>query len=163
MLNNMVALEIKQYPEAVLRKECAEVKHIAEKEKKFFDEMLFTMKHFHGIGLAAPQVGISKRLIVVEVKERIIKLANPKIMDSSGLDSMKEGCLSVPNVMVNIKRPYKIVVKGLDEHGRVIHIKTEGLLARVLQHEIDHLKGRTIVNSMSVLEKLKFKLNNFKI
>ena len=162
MQNNSMLLDIKTYPDPVLRKECRQVKSITEMERKLFDEMLFTMKYFRGIGLAAPQVGVSKKMIVVEAQERVIKLADPEILDRTGMGSMQEGCLSVPGIMVNVKRPNKIVVKGLDEHGKLIQIKAEGLLARVLQHEIDHLRGRIIVDSMSILDKLKFKLNKFK-
>jgi len=159
----MIALEIKKYPDSILRKKCAVVKEITDKRKKFFDQMLFTMKYFQGIGLAAPQVGISERLIVAEVQGQVIKMANPEIISFSGSDIMREGCLSVPDIMVNVKRPDKIAVNGLNEHGECICIQTEGLLARVLQHEIDHLNGRTIVEAMNSFEKLKFKLKNFKI
>jgi len=156
----MVPLEIKKYPDEVLKKKCELIKNITKNERKIFDEMLFTMKHFCGIGLAAPQVGIGKRLIVADVEGNIIKLANPEIIDTSDVDNMKEGCLSVPDIMVDIKRPDKVVVKGLDEQGKSVCIKAEGLLARVLQHEIDHLKGRIIVDYMNTLEKIKFKLVN---
>lgn len=158
----MIPLEIKKYPDAILREKCTEVKSITEKRRKFFDEMLFTMKHFSGIGLAAPQVGISERLIVAEVQKQVIKMANPEVIHASGLESMQEGCLSVPDIMVNVKRPEKIAVQGLDENGDPITIEAEGLLARVLQHEIDHLSGRTIVDSMNSLEKIKFKIKKFK-
>jgi len=155
----MAPLEIKKYPDKVLRKECEPVKGITEKERRIFDEMLFTMRHFCGIGLAAPQLGISKRLIVADVEGNIIKLANPEVIDKNGSDAMREGCLSIPDITVNIRRPDRVVVKGLDERGKATEIKVDGLLARVLQHEIDHLKGRIIIDYMTVLEKLKFKLN----
>jgi len=147
-------LEIRKYSDKILRKECEALKNITEAERRVFDEMLFTMKHFRGIGLAAPQVGICKRLIVAVVGENIIKLANPEIIDRSGMDSMREGCLSVPDIMVTIKRPYKIVIEGLDEQGKLVRLKAEGLLARVLQHETDHLKGKMIIDYMGILEKI---------
>ena len=162
MQNNPMLLEIKIYPDPVLRKECSRIKSITNRERKFFEEMLFTMRHFQGIGLAAPQVGVSKNMIVVQARDHIIKMADPEIMDSKGMDSMPEGCLSVPDIMVNIRRPDKSIVKGLDEHGELIKVKAEGLLARVLQHEIDHLNGRIIVDAMSIFKKMKFKLKHLK-
>ena len=118
--------------------------------------MLFTMKHFAGIGLAAPQVGIAKKMIVAELDSRIIKLANPQIVGMRGADSMAEGCLSVPDVTVDIKRPDEVIVQGLDDKGNIVEIRMEGLLARVVQHEIDHLNGRLIIDYMNMAEKLKY-------
>ena len=112
------------------------------------------MRHFAGIGLAAPQIGISKSLIVVDIGEGPIKLANPVVLNAKGSDKMEEGCLSIPGVGVVIGRPNKIVVSGLNEKGEVVEVEAQGLLARVLQHEIDHLKGRLIIDYMGLLEKL---------
>lgn len=148
---------IRKYPDKVLRKNSIEVEEITDKERELFEKMLFTMKHFYGIGLAASQTGISKKLIVEEVGDRTIKLANPRIIDIRGSDNMAEGCLSVPDITVDIERSDKIIVGGLNEKGQTIEIKANGLLARVLQHEIDHLKGKLIIDYMDVLEKLKFK------
>ena len=116
------------------------------------------MRYFVGIGLAAPQIGILEKLIVAEVDGEIIKLANPEILKVKGLDNMKEGCLSVPNLGVDIKRPYEAIVKGLNEDGQTVELKTKGLLARVLQHEIDHLYGKLIVDYLPFWEKLKFRI-----
>jgi peptide deformylase len=108
--------------------------------------MLFTMDYFCGIGLAAPQIGISKKLIVAEVEDQIVKLANPEIVVAKGHDNMAEGCLSVPDTRVEIERYTEITVKGLDEKGEAIEMEAIGLLARVLQHEIDHLNGKLIID-----------------
>jgi len=156
----MLLLEIKQYPDKILRKVCEPVKSVTEKERKIFDQMLFTMRHFCGIGLAAPQVGISKRFIIAEVEGVIIRLANPEILDANGSDVLSEGCLSVPDAEVDIKRPDIITVKGLNEEGKTIKLKTSGLLARVLQHEIDHLNGKLIIDHMSILTRLNFNLKS---
>jgi len=156
----MSPLEIKKHPDKILRKVCDPIKSVTEKERKIFDDMLFTMRHFCGIGLAAPQVGISRRLIVASVEDVTIKLANPEILDTSGSDMMLEGCLSVVNTTVDIKRLATITVKGLNEENKVTELKTSGLLARVLQHEIDHLNGRLIVDYMSMLERLKLKVTS---
>ena len=93
-----------------------------------------------------PQIGISKNLIVAEVEEKTIKLANPQIIDIRGSDNMAEGCLNVPEVTVDIERPDRIIVEGLNEKGKTVEIKANGLLARVMQHEIDHLKGKLITD-----------------
>ena len=119
--------------------------------------MVFTMKYFSGIGLAAPQVGVLKKLIVAEVEGEVIKLANPEILNVKGTDNMKEGCLSIPNLGVNIERPFEVIVEGLNGRGQPVEIKAKGLLARVLQHEIDHLNGKLIVDYLSFWEKLKFR------
>ena len=145
----MKPLVIKTHPDKILREKCTQVEKITNKEKKLFDKMVSTMKYFYGIGLAAPQIGISKRLIVACVEERTIKLANPEIIDISGSDNVVEGCLSIPDITVDIKRPFEVVVKGLNEKGENMEIKVKGLLARVLQHEIDHLKGRLIIDYMN--------------
>ena len=153
----MAPLNIKKYPDKVLRKNCSNVEEITDKEKELFEKMLFTMRHFCGIGLAAPQIGISKKLIVAKVDDRIIKLANPEIVDVRGSDNMTEGCLSVPDIAVAIKRPTDIIVKGLNEKGKTVEIKAKGLLARVLQHEVDHLKGKLIIDYMNILTRIKSK------
>lgn len=116
------------------------------------------MKYFSGIGLAAPQVGILRKMIVVEVEGRITKLANPQILRVKGADVMEERCLSVPGLGVDIVRPYEAIIKGLNEEGQAVEIKAKGLFARVLQHEIDHLCGKLIVDYLSFWQSLKFKV-----
>lgn len=150
--------DIKKYPDGILRKRCPQVKEVTDKERRLFEEMLFTMRHFAGIGLAAPQVGISDNLVVADIGEGPVMLANPRILRANGSDRMDEGCLSVPGVSVNIERPYEVVVQGLDENNRFIEVKAKGLLARVLQHEIDHLKGKLIIDYLSLIDKFKLRL-----
>ena len=152
----MEPLIIKKYPDKLLRKQCKPIEEITEKEIELFRDMLFTMKHFAGIGLAAPQIGIARKMIVAEVDNRIIKLANPQIVGMRGNNSMAEGCLSVPDVTVDIQRPDEIIVQGLGEKRKTVEIRIEGLLARVVQHEIDHLNGRLIIDYMNMAEKLKY-------
>jgi peptide deformylase len=159
----MEPLEIKKYPDSVLRKKALEVKEVTDEEVRLFEKMLFTMRHFAGIGLAAPQIGIARNLIVADTDEGAIKLANPVILKTKGSDKMEEGCLSIPGVGVVIDRPDEIVVSGLNELGKVIEFKAQGLLARVLQHEIDHLKGKLIIDYVGLLEKMMlFKLKFIK-
>lgn len=155
----MDPLEIKKYPDSILRKKCSGIREISDKEAEIFEEMLFTMRHFAGIGLAAPQIGIARNLIVADIGEGAIKLANPMILKAEGLDKLEEGCLSIPGVAVDIERPEEIIVSGLNEKGQTVEIKAKGLLARVLQHEIDHLKGRLIIDYLNLLEKFKLRLH----
>jgi peptide deformylase len=146
----MEPLAISKFPDAILRKDSIGLKEITDREKELFEKMLFTMDYFCGIGLAAPQIGISKKLIVAEVEDQIVKLANPEIIFAKGHDNMAEGCLSVPDTRVEIERYTEITVKGLNEKGEVIEMEVTGLLARVLQHEIDHLNGKLIIDYRSV-------------
>jgi len=98
----MDILEIKKYPEETLRMKCQPVERVREREKTLFQQMLFTMRHFNGIGLAAPQVGIAEQIIVADIGEGAIALANPKIIKSEGTDELEEGCLSLPDVQVKV-------------------------------------------------------------
>ncbi len=152
-------LEIKKYPEAVLRKKCIYVPEVTPNEVKLFEDMLLTMYTFNGVGLAAPQVGNPVQIIVADVGEGVVRLVNPRLIKSKGEDKLAEGCLSLPDINVEIKRPYEILVEGLNEKGEHIEINAKGLLARVIQHEIDHLKGRLIIDYLGLIEKMKlFKL-----
>jgi peptide deformylase len=110
-----------------------------------------------GIGLAAPQVGISLAMIVADAGSGLYKLVNPRVMKKSGSQSFDEGCLSIPGVCVRVKRPRRVVVQALDEHGARVRLEAEGLLATVLQHEIDHLRGKLIIDYASLWKKIKIK------
>ena len=158
----MEPLKIREYSDGILRKKCASIERITDSEVKLFEEMLFTMRHFTGIGLAAPQIGIAKSLIVADIGEGTIRLANPVILKTKGLDKMQEGCLSIPGVGVIIDRPDEIIISGLNEKGKVIEFEARGLLARVLQHEIDHLKGKLIIDHMRLLEKIMLSNRKFR-
>ena len=161
-MDNQV-LEIKKYPEPILRKKCIQVPEITPKEVKLFEDMLLTMYTFGGIGLSAPQVGSLLQIIVADVGEGAVRLANPHILKTKGQDKLSEGCLSLPDINVQIKRPYEVLVEGLNEKGEHIEINAKGLLARVIQHEIDHLKGRLIIDYLGLIEKMKlFKLKGKK-
>lgn len=155
----MEPLKIREYPDGILRKKCALIERITDSEVKLFKEMLFTMRHFAGIGLAAPQIGIARNLIVADIGEGAVRLANPVILKTKGSDKMEEGCLSIPGVGVVIDRSDEIIVSGLNENNQIVEIKAKGLLARVIQHEIDHLKGRLIIDYLNLLEKFKLRLH----
>ena len=154
----MSALNIKTYPTEVLRLSCAPVERLSSRERDLLSEMFLIMRRAQGIGLAAPQVGVSQRLIVADIGQGPLKLANPKIISIEGRDVMEEGCLSVPNATVKVARPYQVVVQGINEQGKVIKLKAKGLLARVLLHEIDHLNGRLIIDYMNLFSKIKYNI-----
>lgn len=150
----MEILKIRKYPDSILRQKCEPVEAVTSKEKRLFESMLLALRNFYGIGLAAPQIGESRRLIVADVEGKIIKLANPEIIKVDGKDKMVEGCLSIPDVSVEVERPYSVIVKGLNEKGETVEIKANGLLARVLLHEIDHLNGKLIIDYLGLLQKM---------
>ena len=163
MDNQRQILEIKKYPEPILRKKSVQISSVTPKEVKLFEDMLLTMYTFGGVGLAAPQVGSHLQIIVIDIGEGVIKLANPCIVKTIGEERLNEGCLSVPDINVVIRRHSEILVEGLNEKGEHIEIKASGLLARVIQHEIDHLKGRLIIDYLGLAEKMKlFKLKRKK-
>jgi len=153
-------LEIIKYPNKILRQVSLEVEQVGEKEKKLFNEMLFTMRNSAGVGLAAPQIGINQRIIVVSAEGQTLKLANPEIIKLQGQDKMEEGCLSVPGALVGVVRPNKLIVRGLNENNQMVEVKTQELLARVILHEIDHLNGKLIVDHMTFLQKIGYNLSN---
>lgn len=128
-------------PNPTLRKKCREVTVFDEKLGKLLDDMRQTMNHADGVGLAGPQVGILRRLAVVEVEDFYIELINPVIVKKSGEQDGPEGCLSVPHKQANIKRPYKVTVDYQDRNGKEMTVTAEGYIARAFCHEIDHLDG----------------------
>jgi peptide deformylase len=155
----MPLLEIKKFPDKVLREKCRPVGLVTETERRLFEDMISTMRNSAGIGLAAPQVGISQRLIVADIGEGPVCLANPEVIEAKGGERMEEGCLSLPGALVNIERAGEVVVKGLNERNEAVELRLKGLLARVIQHEIDHLNGKLIFDYMPFWQKIKFKLS----
>lgn len=158
----MAVLEIKKFNEPVLKEKCEKVGKIDKKMKKLVVDMVQTMKEGRGIGLAAPQVGVLKRVIVVQADfegRRILGLINPKILKKSQeREIVEEGCLSFPEILLKIKRARAIEVEGLDINGKKIRMKAKGLSARVFQHEIDHLDGILFFNRLSFIKRIGFKL-----
>lgn len=148
-------LKIRKLGDPVLRKKSAAVKKITPELKELLSRMARLMYNDQGIGLAAPQVGVSQALIVVDAGSGLYKLANPKIIKCRGSQVNKEGCLSVPGICIKVKRAKKIKLEAVDENGEPLSIEAEGLLACVFQHEIDHLNGRLIVDYATILDKLR--------
>lgn len=130
-------------PDEVLHKKAKEVTKITPNVQKLLDDMADTMYDAEGVGLAAPQVGILKRLIVIDAGDEhgLIKMINPEIVESEGEQFGPEGCLSIPGWNGDVRRAEKVTVKGLDREGNELIVTGTGLLARAFQHEIDHLNG----------------------
>ena len=158
----MAILEIKKYGEPILRGKSLPVKEITPEILSLIKDMAETMYTNSGIGLSAPQVGISKRIIIVDGQEKgLIVLINPVIADKEGEKIMEEGCLSFPNLYSHVKRFSKVTVKGLNQEGKQIELTDENLIARILQHEIDHLDGILFIDKIGRTER-QLLLNNFK-
>ena len=147
----MAIRNIRQEGDEILKKKSREVEVIDEKIKELLQDMVETMHKYNGVGLAAVQVGILKRVIVIDTYEEdtpIVKLINPKIVKQKGSREVEEGCLSFPNKFAKVIRPTEVVVEGLNENGEKVKIKAVELLAQALCHEIDHLNGITFVDIM---------------
>jgi peptide deformylase len=151
------ALKIRLFGDPVLRKKASPIKLINQKHRDILSEMARLMLASGGIGLAASQVGIAESLIVADIGTGLYKLVNPKIVKKENSQVLEEGCLSIPGVCIKVKRAKKVVVAALDEFAKPVTIEAQDLLASVLQHEIDHLKGKVIVDYASFFEKLKIK------
>ncbi len=159
-------LEILTYGHPVLTKKAQEIQNINQDTIELAEEMVHTMYSAPGIGLAAPQVNQSVRLITIDLsvgenKEDLIILINPELLNQEGEQVLEEGCLSIPGINEKVKRPLKVKVKGIDLKGNEREIEAEGLLARVFCHEIDHINGRLFISRLSPLKKklLRKKLN----
>ena len=155
-----MTMPINIYGSKVLRKRAEEVQEITPELRQFAEEMLETMYEASGIGLAAPQVGRSIRLIVVDVttgqdapREPHI-LFNPKVVEKDGASVAEEGCLSIPGVWADVERPEKITVEALEKDGKPLVLKDiDGMFARCIQHEIDHLDGVLFVDKISAMDR----------
>lgn len=142
----MAIRKIRELGDEVLTKNCKEVTKMSLRTKILINDMLDTMYEAAGVGLAAPQVGILKRIVVIDVGEGPIVLVNPVIVESSGEQTGEEGCLSVPGMSGIVTRPNYVKVRALNEDMEEIEMEGEGLLARAFCHEIDHLDGKMYVS-----------------
>ena len=163
----MTIRKIIYLPDPCLRKVAKPVETFDEKLHILIDDMFETMYHARGVGLAAPQIGVSLRLSVIDVKgdkkEQLV-IINPEIVSATGEKKYEEGCLSVPGAYDTVTRADKVVVKALDRFGKPFEIEAEGLLSECLQHEIDHLNGKLYIDLLSPLKKMlaRKKLEKFK-
>ena len=150
----MSILRIHVLGSPVLRQVTKEIETVTDEHRRLIDDMFETMYAAHGIGLAAPQVGRTERIAVVDVDDAPFAIVNPMIVDDDKtLAKGEEGCLSIPDVYGDVTRPETVKVRALDRDSTPFEIDAEGLLARCLQHEIDHLDGRMFIDHLSVLRR----------
>ncbi len=138
--------KIIRFPNPVLRKKSKAVKRVTPETVRLIDDMIETMHAAPGVGLAAPQVGESVRVIVADIGEGPIPLVNPRIVEKSGKQTFTEGCLCLPGVEAPVERASHVSVTGLDRSGKRTRVAAQGLLATVFQHEIDHLDGLVFID-----------------
>ncbi len=153
--------KILKYPEPVLRKMSEPVDRVDDEVRALMADLVDTMRHVGGVGLAAPQIGVNRRVVVIEIPEdeagdkkpQLIRLVNPEIVEARGTAKFEEGCLSIPGIKTNVRRNEVVVVSGLDEEGKDVRMEATGLLSIALQHEIDHLDGILFIDRVSSLKR----------
>ena len=166
-----MVLEIKTFPDKVLRGKAEPVETVTEEIKELLYNMADTMYDAPGIGLAAPQVGVLKRVVVIDVTAgqepgKLMNLINPEILEASGTELGEEGCLSVPGEYEYVNRAEFVRVRAVNEDGETVEFEAEGILARAVQHEIDHLNGRLFIDHLpgmkkeSVKKRIKRRIND---
>lgn len=155
----MALRDILIVPDPRLKQECEEVAEVNDEIRELLDDMLETMYAAPGIGLAAPQIGVMKRLVVMDVsddkdKPQPLKLVNPEIIwESEDTSVYQEGCLSIPEQYADVERPAEVGLRYLDENGKEHEIEADGLLATCIQHELDHLDGILFTDYLSALKR----------
>lgn len=163
----MTIRQIIYLPDPRLRKVSSDITDFNDELQKLIDDMFETMYDAKGVGLAAPQIGINKRLSVIDVtgdESQQLVIINPKVIESKGEESYQEGCLSVPGAYDTVKRAAWVKIRALDRHGKEFEMDSDGLLGECFQHEIDHLNGRLFVDLLSPLKRslARKKLAKFK-
>lgn len=158
----MAVLEILKYPEKVLKQKAAPVTSVDKELKALIDNMVETMYAAPGVGLAAPQIGVSKRIAVIDVSTKgakmpLLVLINPELVRKEGSIEFEEGCLSLPGFTAKIERAERLLVRALDLDGKPFEVESEGLLSIALQHEMDHLDGILLIDRISPLKREFFK------
>jgi len=149
----MALLPIHVLGDPILRETTSTVAEVTDELRRLIDDMFETMHAAKGIGIAAPQVGRRERITVVDVDDNPIALVNPEIVRAEGKAKGEEGCLSIPDVYGDVERATRVVVRALDRDGKPFEVDGADLLARCLQHEIDHLHGKLFVDYLSVLKR----------
>ncbi len=148
-------LKIRLFGDPCLTAKSKSVKEVGPVERMLIASMFETMEACKGVGLAAPQVGINEQIFVVDTGKEIFAAVNPRILKSAGSESMEEGCLSIPRVLVDIKRAKTVWVEYTDEQNRHVRAQLKGLTAKVFQHEYDHLHGKLILDYLPAKERSK--------
>lgn len=152
----MTIRKIIYFPHHCLRRETANVDIVDDEIRTLLDDMFETMYDACGVGLAAPQIGISKKISVIDVtrdKSQQLVLINPEIVKVEGLETMQEGCLSVPGMYDTVQRASKVTFRAMNRDGKIYEMEAEGLLSECVQHEIDHLNGKLFVDLLSPLKR----------
>jgi peptide deformylase len=149
---------VRIYGDPVLREKAREVAGVDDTVRALIADLRDTMKAYNGVGLAANQVGVLQRVLVVDVpldeeRREQVAIVNPSIVSRSGSEVGEEGCLSIPGIYDDVKRATRVRVRGLDERGAPLELEAEGYLARALQHEVDHLDGILFVDRLSLLKR----------
>jgi len=160
----MKKLELVLYPDSGLREKCQPVSQMSDRIDKLIDDMFYTMYEAPGIGLAAPQIAVPERIIVVDVSEdktQPLALINPEIIATKGEISWEEGCLSLPGVYGEVKRPRHIKIRAMNRDGEALEMLADDLLAVCIQHEVDHLNGVLFTDHLSTLKRTRL-LHKFK-
>jgi peptide deformylase len=164
----MAAVPIRLYGDQVLREGCAPVAEIDDDVRSLIRDLLDTVQEAEGLGLAAPQIGVAQRVIVVAEaagdERKYVAVINPEIVSACGEEEAEEGCLSIPGIYEKVKRPQSVVVRGLAESGERVTVEAAGTMARAFCHEIDHLDGVLFVNKIGMVRKglLKRRLSAIK-
>ncbi len=156
----MSILTVLEFPDERLRKKAVVVKTVDDKIRRLVDDMLETMYHSHGVGLAATQIDVHQRIVVIDVseeKDKPLFLINPEIIEKDGIKESEEGCLSVPGFFEKVNRAEHIRVKALNRDGQSFEFDATELLAVCVQHEIDHLNGKLFVDYISPLKRQRIK------
>ena len=156
----MALLNILRYPDGRLHKLAAPVTAFDDSLKQLVADLAETMYAAPGIGLAATQVDVHKHVIVIDVSERrdsLVVLINPEILEASGVSDIEEGCLSVPGIYDTLERAERVKVRAYDQNGNAFTLEAQGLLAVCIQHEMDHLKGKVFVESLSQLKQQRIR------
>ena len=152
---DMVVKKLRHLPDAVLKRKAKRVSVVDESIHRLIDDMIETMQQANGVGLAAPQIGVPLRVVVLQMpQEEPMAIINPAIVKRSGEVGVVEGCLSLPCYAGEIKRSVSVTVKGLDRQGKALRIKATGLMAQALEHELDHLNGVLYIDHLEDKSKL---------
>ena len=159
----MSDLKLRKYGDPILRKKAKRVKKISYEERDLLSYMVKIMSENEGVGLAAPQIGMDKRIIIADMGKKLLKIINPQILEEEGENSLSEGCLSLPEIFIPVNRANKIKIEGLNEDKKLLRLTIAGFLARIIQHEIDHLNGVLIIDYATLVKKEKIKNNLEKI
>lgn len=153
----MAILQIRHYGDPVLERVAEPVAAVDDDIRSLLNDMLDTMRDANGIGLAAPQVGVSLRVVVVEIEGHVFKMVNPEILEREGKERCTEGCLSLPEIEGEVTRAQRVIIEFLDETGEKQQIDASGLIARCFQHELDHLEGILFVKWLGTATRMMLK------